>query len=564
VSLVTSSPEDPAAPTLAPLSSVPDALVVLDRSGRPSLVNEAAARLLSLGSPPEWQERYRSLRLLSLDGRPLGADVPGARALRGEEVRESEGCLETAQGLTRLSFSASPLRDDAGEIVGAIATFRDVTPIYRVQEELRAAVGAERHRAVQLHALNQLIMGVNSESDPGRLLEEVLRGAADLVGALSASVYLLERQSLRLQAFFSWAAAGEGAAGDRGRETKRLVRRAMAERRLLAYPQQSSQPRILAAPLASGGEVLGGIVLSGRRGGEPFGAQDEMFVSALASHVSVALINLRRLEREQELALYLQQHMLPSLPRIPGVEYHVEYQSATETALVGGDFYDVIPLPDGRVAAAVGDVCGRGLTAAGQSLLTRYILRAYAPFGLEAGDWLSLVNEGMQGQFDSGGFVTACLAILDPAHGRLELAVAGHPPPVCCRSSGSSRLAVEPGLPLCAMPGQRFSTSRLPLADGETLVLFTDGLFETRRGTELFGIARLDDLAASLYGSPLPAAARQLLDEASAWGGGSFADDLALILLRPRSDGDSRSRRVTPPRRPAYPPGAAAPSPGQS
>jgi serine phosphatase RsbU (regulator of sigma subunit) len=406
------------------------------------------------------------------------------------------------------------------------------------RETLLAAIACERHRAVQLQVLNQLVMGVNRETDKGRLLDDVLRGAEQLIGATGASVYLMDEDSLRLEAFFSAPGllqASEGTAAI----AKPLVRRAMAERLVVRQEQALGRSAgvlgFLAAPLMAEGEVLGGLALCGRGAGVPFSPEDEVFMATLAAHVSVALQNMRRLDTEKQAALYLQKNMLPRIPRLPGLDYHVVYESATDDALVGGDFYDLMPLPDGRVAAVVGDVCGKGLAAASQTALTRYMLRAHAPFGLNAGEWLAAVNEGLQSNLDLRGFVTACLLILDPVRGSLELALAGHPAPLVVTPEEVVELRATPGLPLGAIPGQTYETARFDLMGGETIVLFSDGIYEGRRGEEMFGVTHLPEALRSVAGVPLLAGAARVLAQARAWVEGKFSDDLVLILIRPEA-----------------------------
>jgi serine phosphatase RsbU (regulator of sigma subunit) len=412
-------------------------------------------------------------------------------------------------------------------------------PQAAAQEALEAAIVGERRKATQLQVLHQLAVVLNSERDAGRMLDQVLRGAAQLTGARSGSLYLVEQGGLRLQAFTTQAGGSRknDAQPHPGVETRGLARRAVQERRLVRSQETADAPGRLpghvATPLvAVDGELLGSIVLASAAEAGGFSSEDEMLAQTLAAHVAVALQNMRRLEHEQQVAEYLQRSMLPRIPRIRGLELEVTYQSASDQALVGGDFYDVMDVGRRHVALAVGDVCGKGLMAASQMTMVRHMLRAHASHDTEPGIWLSMVNDSMERNLSGAEFVTLALVVMDASTGILDYAMAGHPPPLLAARRGTWDLSGEPGLPLGVKKGGVYKSHRAFMPKGATLFLFTDGLYEARVEGHLFGRERLHAVAQELGAAPVRGGPARLVEEARAFAGGRLADDVVVLEAR--------------------------------
>lgn len=401
------------------------------------------------------------------------------------------------------------------------------------------AAGAERRLSTQLQTLNRLAMSLNSETDKGRMLDIVLAGALRLTGAAGGSIYLPDEAGLRLEAFtlapeLADLAPGGGAGAV---DVKALAGRALSEQRIVRVPPPVSvpphRPSYLAVPLVSSdGDGLACLVLAGVASETTFSAEDEVLVATLAAHTAVALQNVERLARERETAEYLQRAMLPDAVRPQGLEIEWAYQSATDATLVGGDFYDVVPLGRSRTALVVGDVSGKGLVAATRMATVRHMFRAFVPLDPEPGEWLRLVSEGIASSLSSTEFITATLVVVDPEEGVMECALAGHPAPLIALPSGVSEIEVDPGLPLGVGFHRAYSSRRVALPAGATLVLYTDGLYEARNGGRLFGIDRLEASARALAAGPLSGAAERLVAEARAFAGGRLSDDVVVVLAR--------------------------------
>ncbi len=243
-------------------------------------------------------------------------------------------------------------------------------------------------------------------------------------------------------------------------------------------------------------------------------------------------------QREHTIAESLQRAMLPSIPETPGLEIDAAYRSASEASLVGGDFYDVLALPDGWVAVIIGDVCGKGIFAAARMTEVRSTFRATARLWPDPGEWLSAVNGSFAFSTDYSGFVTAAVTVLNPETGAVRYAVAGHPAPLLITDEGLRRLAQRPAIPLGVETEQSYKTNVAMLPPRGVMVLFTDGLTEARTDQEQFGERRLEESLPALLSRPLAGSAAWLANEAQAFAGGRLVDDTVVVLVR----------RSTPPR----------------
>lgn len=189
----------------------------------------------------------------------------------------------------------------------------------------------------------------------------------------------------------------------------------------------------------------------------------------------------RSLERERRITHALQAAFLPPfLPKVEGTEIQACYRPAEHDAQLGGDWYDVFVLRDGRVAISIGDVFGHGLEAASAMVRLRETLRAVTGFtDDDPALILQLADHAFQASHP-GGIASAVFAIYDPETRRLTAANAGHPPPVLVRDRVATMLATNDA-PLGVIEGSRFSSNTIVLEPGDALVLYTDGLVEVER-----------------------------------------------------------------------------------
>ncbi|MFC8584497.1 PP2C family protein-serine/threonine phosphatase [Streptomyces sp. NPDC057217] len=244
--------------------------------------------------------------------------------------------------------------------------------------------------------------------------------------------------------------------------------------------------------------------------------------------------------RLQEALAVLQQSLVPAvLPTVPGVQTAVHYHTAAPDRL-GGDFYDLFPLNDGRWAFFLGDVSGKGPKAAAVTSLIRYTLRTAALHDPEPVTALTTLNTALHERYsgDDPRYCTAVFGILTPhadsGDVTVSLASGGHPPALVLRANGESDFLPTPGGFLVgALAHPRFTPAATTLTPGDGLLLYTDGLTEARTGTDrtsLYGDQALRDFAADYAGAPpgeLIQALSRLLDSL----GEGVDDDTALLAL---------------------------------
>lgn len=279
------------------------------------------------------------------------------------------------------------------------------------------------------------------------------------------------------------------------------------------------------APLVSEGRVIG-VIHVGSLSARRFGPEDVDLLEKVAGLVALS-VEARRSTVERTAAAALQRSLIPTrLPAVPGLEFGARYLPADEGG-VGGDWYDVFILPDGRVGVVMGDVVGRGLGAAVVMGRLRSALRAYALDVLDPAEVLERLDRKLQ-HFEPGQMTTVLYGVIDPTLTAVEIASAGHPLPMVA-IPGSTSAFVEAGvdLPLgVAAVGRRRKTT-IELPPGAVLALFTDGLVERRGESVDVGLGRL---AAALTSESAEQNCRAVIAALVPKGG--WPDDAALLVIR--------------------------------
>jgi Stage II sporulation protein E (SpoIIE) len=223
----------------------------------------------------------------------------------------------------------------------------------------------------------------------------------------------------------------------------------------------------------------------------------------------------------------LQAAMVPAVTEpLPALSASVAYRPADGPA-AGGDFYDIVTLPDDLTAFVIGDVSGHGRAALGPAALTRYTLRAYLEAGLEPPEALRLADGVLAGK-RGGDYVTALIALHDPRAGTFRYAAAGHPAPIVLANGGFEPVLVGNTPPLGLGPGTWRRQTTVPFPRGAVACLYTDGLAEARTAEGRLGTARLEQLLRELGPEPT---AEQLIDRVATCAG-TIADDAAAWVIR--------------------------------
>ena len=299
----------------------------------------------------------------------------------------------------------------------------------------------------------------------------------------------------------------------------------------------------LVVPLVSQGELIGTLNLGPRLSEQDYSTDDRRLLTTLAAQAAPAIrvaqlvreqaheaAERERLEQEMRVATLIQQQFLPrELPNLPQWQIAAYYGPARA---VGGDFYDFIEMPGGRIGIAVGDVTDKGVPAALVMARTHSILRAEASRSDSPGEILARANELLVPEMPARMFVTCLFAILDPRTGRMVLANAGHNLPYVRTDDGVVELRAT-GMPLGLMADIKYDETEGVIAPGSNVLLYSDGLVEAHDpAQEMFGFPRLrqamtiDDAGSDLLD--------RLLEDLRAFTGADWEqeDDITLVTLR--------------------------------
>ncbi|WP_406864245.1 SpoIIE family protein phosphatase [Streptomyces sp. HUAS MG47] len=505
----------------AVLHAVREGVVIVGGDGRVMLANDEARRLLGLPADVE----QRPLAELELD--------PATAALLSSPDEVTDGIHQAGDRM--LAVNKRPTAPFGG-LPTSVVTLRDSTELHELAGRVEAA--GRRRRL-----LYEAGMRIGDTLDMTRTCEELAEVAlgrfadavtVDLVDAVTrgdepaAPDRLLRRTALRGEP----GPAGPAAVGGVFVVTEESPQARSLDdgRAVLAGGPHAA----IVAPLRVRDGVLG--LVEFRRSpesGTPYEHEDLLLAEELAARAAVSVDNARRFTREHGTAEALQHSLLPRIvPRRTALEVAHRYLPAQ--AGVGGDWYDVIPLPGFRTALVVGDVVGHGIHAAVAMGRLRTAIRTFAALDLPPDEMMGRLDELVtQTDEECGGYQitgsTCAYAVYDPVSGICTLARAGHLGPALVTPDGAVEYPETALAPPLGVGGRPFESTELKLEEGAHLVLFTDGLVETRERDVDRGLERLRSaLAGDGQRSPeetCRAAARALPAPHP-------ADDVALLVAR--------------------------------
>lgn len=459
-------------------------------------------------------------------------------------------------------LSISPVMDAAGGVAHFVGVQSDVTERVLVETDRRAALAdAEEARArlrLLAEATTELIEALDVADAGARLARIAVPELADL-----CAVDLVDqpgRGPARRVAVAARDTADEALLrelGDRRRyvagpdsDTGRvlaggppLLVAELPERGADRYPDDAVaaavferlRPRsAVVVPIRARGRVLGTLTLLTQQPyGRRYGQRDLQLAADLAGRAGLTVDNARLYQAEHAAAETLQRSLLPVVPEVPGLDVAARYVVGLDGNQVGGDWYDVLPLPGGAVGIAVGDVVGHDLRAAAAMGQLRGVLRSYAFGGDDPGTVLDCCDQLVQG-LRMGVLATAVYARLDPPDGDgarlLHHANAGHPAPLLRTPDGDVvRLEGHRSPMIGVVPPAGRRTARVRCGPGSVLLLYTDGL------TDLPG-ADADERAAllerTLAGLPVGVSAEAVVEAVLEGIPGHPGDDVALLAVR--------------------------------
>jgi len=288
---------------------------------------------------------------------------------------------------------------------------------------------------------------------------------------------------------------------------------------------------VLVAPMSVGDAVVGSVGFHYHAGDHSLTDAELSFAKRLAALLALAFENARRHAIERKIAATLQQALLTTPRRIPGVDFGYLYRSATEAAAVGGDFYDLIELDADRAGFLIGDVSGKGIEAATLTALVKNTVRALAYDSDSPARVIATASDIIFKSTPVSTFVTMFFCILDLSSGHLTYCRAGHPYPILRHRGGQVELLEVGSAMAGAGTGADYVDGHAEMGTGDLLVLFTDGVTEARRDHVMLGEDRLVDFVREAGSIPTRDVPQVLFDRVLEFTGGSLSDDVAIIAI---------------------------------
>jgi PAS domain S-box-containing protein len=289
----------------------------------------------------------------------------------------------------------------------------------------------------------------------------------------------------------------------------------------------------MAVPLIMRGEVIGVLYTGCLNRSIDFDRQQLDFVSEAANSLALALENARLYETEHGIADKLQEAMLSMADDVPGVEFAHAYHSATRSARVGGDFYDLFELSHDHIAIVIGDVAGKGLDAAVLASVVKNTIRAHASErGKTPRQVMALVNDVVYRTTPPEAFVTVFFGILDVRDGRLVYVNGGHTTAAVVLPDGSVSKLPTTGPMVGAFPDVWFNEAESLLEPDRLLFLYTDGLTEARGESRMYGETRVFERLHELHETTPTAVVQALIEDVLEFSHVQLRDDLAMLAVR--------------------------------
>jgi len=526
-----------------------DAVLSKDLDGIVTTWNPAAARLygysaeeaigrhISFIVPPDHKDEEKVI----LD-----------RVKRGERLETYETERVRADGTrVAVSLTVSPIRSPLQGLIGASVVARDITAEVRRRRAQEFLVAASRlldssldpketARTIVSTAVPELaeICLIDFRRPDGWLGDSIVAGANPEMAArlerirrekpLDPSGEHPVAQVLRLNQPMIW----------RDLKAPEIVDKVSQSAEHLQLMQDAGYNSAAVVPLVARGRTLGALSFLHAHGDMRYDQGDLEFLAELGERAALALDNARLYRERDRVAKTLQRGLRPPRPaEVPGLEISVVFEAAGEGIDVGGDLYDVLPTDDG-CWVLVGDVAGKGSTAAGVSVAVRHSVRGLTQEIAEPDEVLWRVNELLLSGETLNDFATVMLARLrrDEEGWRIVIASAGHPPAVLATKEGPELLGG--GSVLGAWKEAKVERHERTLAPSHTLALCTDGWLEAGPVISHQGPENFAEMAQALSGLGLEEVTERLRADAVGRSSGSLRDDLVVLAVRPQEAPD--------------------------
>jgi serine phosphatase RsbU (regulator of sigma subunit) len=434
----------------------------------------------------------------------------------------------------------------AGQLAVAVQNAQLHERATELSRQREAALAAERDAARQVRALYEVSRSFAQELSLDKTLEALSRTVVDVLDVDAAMISMVDarRDFLTPHALhvrdpnleeavsaILYRAEPFGSADVQG-----LYRRGVPYR--LRRGHEVLEPFLAkgwtgaVVPVATPAETVAALTLLSFRPGRPLGDKTIGDAVAIAGQAALAVDNARLYLQQKEFADTMQRSLLPrERPTVQGLEVGEVYESSARVD-VGGDIYDFLELDDGRLAVVLGDVTGHGVEATADMAMAKFVFRSLAREHPEPGDFLAYANDVVVDEIAPGKFITMAYLAIDSARGELACASAGHPAPRLVLPDGEVRGLDASGLVLGIDSAQTYEEVRAELPVGASVVVYTDGVIESRQDGELYGIERLDALLSRERSLAPVELARTVTEDARRYAGGELTDDLAVVVIR--------------------------------
>lgn len=510
------------------LHAVTDPITVQAPDGHLLWANNAAARQLGFESPEELlaaplTELMRRFTLLDEDGNPLPAEnLPGRVALTGKPSPElllqwrSAGSDEVHWSLVR----AMPVFGENGAVRFAVNVFRDDT----ARQVAIRSLQASEERLAFLASASRALLGASL--DPLEIAERLTEVCVPRLGDVCEVWETLpDGRVRRIAERLDGQPQVEGGIPESPEWVGLAVGGKPALRRAETHPAGISSVTV-AIPGRLG--PLGAIVVARHPPRNPMSETDLHLVQEVGRRAGVAIENALLYAERAKAAEVLSRSLVPAeLPEVPGLDIYGFVRAAASG--VGGDFYDIVELADGRSLLLIADVCGKGAEAAALTAMARYTLRTLSRYYASPAEVLRAVNETLVDQMPEGRFCSlACGAFGPSPHGvRATVVVAGHPKPMLLRRGGGIEDCGETGLPLGVVNRLELPEVDVVLGPGDSFLMVTDGC--VGEGAAWEGV-----LHSALEASPKGSAAEiaTLVEKVALGVQPDHPDDIAALVAR--------------------------------
>ena len=531
-----------------------DGFVVTDNEGKVLLYNK------------------RVLELFNLTDEDLATDYAAAVRKKAAQTVDPDAYMErrrqltmdpNASGRDQIVFQdgrefdrwTAPLFDESLELRGRAWYYRDVTTERQAAKVLeegqrRAALLAEAGSALtsstKYQVLLQRLATVTTEWFADWCAIDLVQrdGSIDRL-IIESKDHAKVEEALEVDALRRYPSdptAGQGARKviETGQWDMResieddwLLREAGGREDYLALLRSLDLCSYLCVPLQIGERILGALTFVTVGDGRVFGPADLALAQEIAFRAASAVDHARLFEEHRHISRTLQASLLPPhLPEIPGVEVAARYHAAGEGYEVGGDFYDVFNTTRNEWAVVLGDVCGKGADAAATTALARHTIRAAAVNSRKPNRVLSILNTAMLRAEQP--FCTAAYARVQEHNSgaRVTVVCGGHPLPFLIKADGSVDTFGRPGTLLGCFPEPSLQEETIDLHPGDAVILYTDGVTEARKGSNVMGEAGLRAALMRAAGGSASEIADSVEKAALDFQDGDARDDIAIVVLK--------------------------------